>query len=518
MIEQNSVPIFTPDWGADEELLLLEGATIYGLGSWADIADHIGGYRTKEEVRDHYIDTYIDSPNFPLPALADPNDRQLQDELPKDEFQARKKRRIEERKEAAKAAPPTTPKQKPIASHPSCHEVQGYMPGRLEFETELANEAEEAVQHMQFEPGTGLMPNGELEPEMELKMTVKDIYNSRLDARVERKKIIFEHNLLEYRKNTAQDKKRTKDERDLLNKAKPFARMMNHEDYEDFIKGLEYEHNLRIAIAQLQEWRRMGVADLRSGETYEHDKIQRLQQRVLVPGAGSGGGGGGIGAGAAGGGAAGLGSSAFSSSALGARQSKSLATPDTTSTAVQLTMVELPPRLQRAVAAGTGGAPDGRSGAGEANGVGANGAGTNGVGGMNGNGSGSGNGNGNDNGNGSLEADASNNDNNNSGTRLDTPKPRPKYSVPPVPGLMPWRMDSQQCPDLHLLTREEVELCSVIHMQPKPYLVVKEHLIREAMKQGGLLKRKDVKAMAKVGVFFFFFCSVLLWFVLLLLC
>jgi len=67
--------------------------------------------------------------------------------------EARKKRRIEERKEAAKNAPTATPKQKPTASVPACHEVQGYMPRQLEFETEYFNEAEEAVQHMQFEPG-----------------------------------------------------------------------------------------------------------------------------------------------------------------------------------------------------------------------------------------------------------------------------------------------------------------------------------------------------------------------------
>ena len=135
VVEQNSIPIYTDDWGADEELLLLEGSERYGLGSWNDVAEHIGGYRQKDEVRDHYIDTYIDTALFPLPELADPADTQLFERVPKEEFQARKKRRIEERSEAAKTAPPATPKQKPTASVPSCHEVQGFMPGRLEFET-----------------------------------------------------------------------------------------------------------------------------------------------------------------------------------------------------------------------------------------------------------------------------------------------------------------------------------------------------------------------------------------------
>ena len=212
VIEQHSLPVFTEEWGADEELQMLEGAEVYGLGSWADIADHIGGYRTKEEVRDHYISTYIDTPNFPLPARADLNDTTLTDEIPREVFQARKKRRIEERKEAAKNAAPTAPKQKPTSSVPACHEVQGYMPGRLEFELEYHNEAEEAVQHMQFEPGDGLNPRtGEPEPEMGLKLVIMDIYNSRLTARAQRKRAIFEHSLLEYRRNAALDKKRSKE-------------------------------------------------------------------------------------------------------------------------------------------------------------------------------------------------------------------------------------------------------------------------------------------------------------------
>ncbi|PGH27048.1 hypothetical protein AJ80_01233 [Polytolypa hystricis UAMH7299] len=430
VVEQNSVPIYTPDWGADEELLLLEGAEIYGLGSWADIADHIGGYRTREEVRDHYVDIYINSSKFPLPERADPNDKELQEQIPKEEFQARKKRRIEERKEAAKAAPPATPKQKPTASVPACHEVQGYMPGRLEFETEFANEAEEAVQHMSFEPGNGLNANGEMDPEMELKMTVKDIYNSRLTARTERKKVVFEHNLLEYRKNTAQDKKRTKEERELLNKAKPFARMMNHEDFEEFCKGLEYEHNLRLAITQLQEWRTMGIGDLKSGEKYEQEKLQRAQRAVPQ---------------------------GMFDRMASARPKPSQA-PETPSAATQLTMPELPLRLQRS------------------NGI-----------------------------QKAPEASLPLNDfdkmfasSNLNGTSTPKSMTKTKFSVAPVSGQVPWKLENNAAPDLHLLTKEEVELCNVLHLQPKPYLAIKESMIKEAMKQGGSLKKKDVKSMCKL--------------------
>ena len=35
----------------------------------------------------------------------------------------------------------TTTSRKPVASVPLCHEIQGYMPGRLEFDHEAENEA-----------------------------------------------------------------------------------------------------------------------------------------------------------------------------------------------------------------------------------------------------------------------------------------------------------------------------------------------------------------------------------------
>ena len=436
MIEQNSIPIFDKDWGADEELLLLEGAERYGLGSWADISEHIGGYRSKEEVRDHYINTYVNSSHFPLPELADPQDTRLFEEIPKDQFQARKKARIEERKEAAKSAPPAAPKQKPTASVPSCHEVQGFMPGRLEFETEFANDAEEAVQHMQFEPGDGVDPvTGNMDEETTLKMTVFDIYNSRLQARTERKRIIFEHNLLDYKKNTAMDKKRTKEERELHNKAKPFAKMMNHEDFEGFTKDIALEQNLRTAIQQLQEWKQMGVTDLKDGERYEAEKQSRAQ-RSQPQG---------------------------SFDRLASTQKRNQFQTDSVTEVSKLTGPELPHRFQKRPKGGPVFAEDKPAEMNDFD---------------------------------KMFAEAS------SGT-ISPPaqKPRTQYVVQPLTGTTPWKLEEESppAPDLQLLSDGEKQLCNALHMRPKPYLTIKEALVRESMKQGGSLKKKDARSICRVS-------------------
>lgn len=438
VIEQNSIPIYTEDWGADEELLLLEGAEKYGLGSWADISEHIGGYRGKDEVRDHYINTYVNSSLFPLPELADPRDTRLFEKIPKDEFQARKKRRIEERKEAAKLAPPATPKQKPTASVPSCHEVQGFMPGRLEFETEFANDAEEAVQHMQFEPGDGLDPaTGEMDEETTLKMTVFDIYNSRLMARMERKRIIFEHNLLEYKKNTLIDKKRTKEERDLLNKAKPFARMMNHEDFESFTKDLALEQNLRTAIQQLQEWKTMGISDLKGGEKYETEKQNRVQRNQPQ--------------------------GQFDRLASSIQKKANQPQAETVTEVSRLTGPELPHRFQKKSKTVPQFADTKPAVMNDFD---------------------------------KMFAEASNG-------ALSPPalKPKVKYVVQPLNGTTPWKLEEERPapPDLQLLGEEEIQLCNALHIRPKAYLTIKEALLREAMKQGGYLKKKEARSICRVS-------------------
>lgn len=431
VIEQNSFPIFDREWGADEELLLLEGAEIYGLGSWADIADHIGGFRGKEEVRDHYLKTYVDSPSFPLPKRCSPHDCELANEIPREEFQTRKKRRIEERREASKNAPALQPKTKPTASVPSCHEVQGYMPGRLEFETEYANEAEEAVQLMQFDPGDGLNPrSGELEPEMELKLTVMDIYNCRLTQRVERKKVIFEHLLLDYRENTKLEKKRSKEERDLLQKAKPFARIMNHKDFEDLNQGLLDELNLRQAITQLQEWRSNRIGDLRSGEKYENDKVHRIQKAIPM-------------------------GSMDRERLASAQRSKQPPPNDPPSGAALLIAPELPIRPAPQTISEVNGESKPLVN-GLANGV-------NGVNGINGHG-----------------------------------PPKQKYVPQPISGVQSLSLSQENAPDLHLLTPEEAKLCEVIRLQPKPYLMIKEQILKEALKANGTLKKKQAKEICRL--------------------
>lgn len=261
IIEQNAYPVFTPDWGADEELALIEGSQKHGLGNWQDVSDHIGG-RTKEETAQHYNDVYLFSPTYPIPDL-----NVTVPKVAPAVFAKERKDRIESHRKQ-----PLSIHKKPLVSTPLCHEVQGYMPGRLEFETEAENEAEVPVKDMIFDPD-------DQPQDIDLKLAVLGIYNSRLTTRAERKRLIIQHGLLEYRKNAALDKKRCKEEKDMYTKIKPFSRLMTPQDFEDFSVDMMEEVRCRMRLQQLQEWRHNGITSLDLGAKYEKDKAARLAAR-----------------------------------------------------------------------------------------------------------------------------------------------------------------------------------------------------------------------------------------------
>jgi transcriptional adapter 2-alpha len=148
------------------------------------------------------------------------------------QLRARKKQRIDDRRAASKAS--LQAKFETLTSAPSRHEVSGYMPGRLEFETEFFNEADERVKDMIFDDD----PYSEDPGEVDLKLAVLDIYNHNLTKRAEKKRVIFEHGFLEHKKKQQLEKRWSKDDRDLVYKTKPLTRLQNAADYETLVDGL----------------------------------------------------------------------------------------------------------------------------------------------------------------------------------------------------------------------------------------------------------------------------------------
>ncbi|ELU37683.1 SWIRM domain-containing protein [Rhizoctonia solani AG-1 IA] len=238
VVGRHSYPILVEDWGADEsilrELQLLDGLSKCGMGNWSAVAELIGT-RTAEEVEQHYTECYINSTEWPLPRLEHELD------VDYETFQERKKQRIINLRESLKKkAGPT----QPFVSGPTNHEVGGFMPGRREFEHEAENEAEDLVKDLEFgivmDYGGDQQPDDEEKPEgdsmdidvevkvenesdaknsnaddddepqipavpestgsMQLKLTLLDMYNEKLDARIEAKAIVLERGLTDHKR------------------------------------------------------------------------------------------------------------------------------------------------------------------------------------------------------------------------------------------------------------------------------------------------------------------------------
>ncbi|RUS24695.1 hypothetical protein BC938DRAFT_473218 [Jimgerdemannia flammicorona] len=372
VVKPHAFPIFSPDWDADEELLLVEAAEKQGMGNWQAIADYVGT-KTRDECERHYVETYVESKDWPLPNM------NLHFDISEGEFRERKRARLhamQGRSPLPIKGSGSTKAGAPLTSGPTFHEIQGYMPRRLEFETEVENDAEQTVKDMMF--GDEDAPE-----EVELKLMVLDIYNSKLDKRAERRKLIFERGLLEYKKNLAADKKRTKDDRDLHARTRVFARLQTSADYEKFVKGLLDEQRLRDRIAQLQEWRSNGITTIKNGELYEKDKMNRATNiKTFI-----------------------------------ARESE---------------------RAQARAA--------------------------------------------------SRQAAARIED---TPSRASTPKPIGRKPANPLV--------IKEAEGVHLLTEEEQQLCSSLRIMPRPYLVIKETILKECARLGGL-KRRQARQLIKIDV------------------
>lgn len=82
--------------------------------------------------------------------------------------------------------------------------------------------------------------------------------------------------------NQASERKRPKEERELLSRIKHFAQMQTAQDFEDFLNGLIYEDALKRTAAQLQGYRRAGITTLADAARYDREKADRARKAAAL--------------------------------------------------------------------------------------------------------------------------------------------------------------------------------------------------------------------------------------------
>ncbi|KMT08465.1 hypothetical protein BVRB_6g140200 isoform B [Beta vulgaris subsp. vulgaris] len=306
VMDNLSFPLMCPDWNTDEEILLLEGIEMYGLGNWAEVAEHVGT-KSKSECIDHYNTIYMNSPCFPLPDLShvvgknreellamakEQSDLKqvLTEDSMKEESAFSAKVKIEEPHKEAPDSQSSQGVKKPTNStavqdgsngikvedsHPDrsvgekkprtsaddgppVTDLCGYNPKRGEFETEYDNDAEQLLADMEFK-------ETDTEAERELKLRVLRIYSRRLDERKRRKDFVLERNLLypdPFEKNL------TPEEKEICQRYRVFMRFHSKDEHEELLRTVIEEHRIRKRILDLQEARAAGCRTSAEAQRY----------------------------------------------------------------------------------------------------------------------------------------------------------------------------------------------------------------------------------------------------------
>ena len=131
----------------------------------------------------------------------------------------------------------------------------GYLPKRGDFEQEYDMDAELLLADMEFF-------DDDTPENIALKNSVIELYNARLDERIKRKKFTIERGLLDLKSQQKKERKKSKEDREIINNLKPFARFHTKEEHQELENLLCKERHLKELIDQLKFFRSKGLTTL----------------------------------------------------------------------------------------------------------------------------------------------------------------------------------------------------------------------------------------------------------------
>jgi transcriptional adapter 2-alpha len=250
-------------WEVAEELALLEGLRLYGIGNWEDIATHIGT-RNSATCKKHYWKYYLGldrrdtNTGTVSSGAAVASSRSPSPSIPTG-------------KGGASGGTKTGATE---STELPGHDISGYLPLRGDFEIEHDNDAELAIADMDF-------PVNDNPTERSLKLKIIEMYNAKLDERERRKKMVERYGLLDFQKLKADMKRRPQDEREVYDRMRVFARFLEKHEHDQFVESLIHEMHLRKRISKLREYRQNGIRTLQEGQLYDLEKQKRDQEAKI---------------------------------------------------------------------------------------------------------------------------------------------------------------------------------------------------------------------------------------------
>ena len=336
VVDSLSFPVYTLDWGADEETLLLEAVEHYGLGHWVQIGQHVG--KSAEECKAHFFKVYVEAKSFPRPEKSE--------EMQSLNIEKDIRRIIEEKRVAgAKRIAASYQSSGPMDKTPKATLMGSQANGSVKVKVEdiVKKEEKSTEQQGQKKPSakttpeaTGVKDEGSIVPsstaplasqsgplvspaeggapvaliesqqsgyhikrnefeveydheaehliaELEFiedepaesvaeKLKMISIYNRRLDERERRREFVLTRGLVKIKRQQLIDKRRVQAEKSLLGRLRVFARYIPQPQWESLADGLAVEGRLRARLDELKKYREMGL------RTFEEVDLHMQQQ------------------------------------------------------------------------------------------------------------------------------------------------------------------------------------------------------------------------------------------------
>ena len=147
-------------------------------------------------------------------------------------------------------------------------DLPGYMPLREDFDVEYENDAENLLADMEFSPQ-------DHPGDRDLKLQVIKIYNSKLSERDARKRFVIDRGLVDVKKQQQLEKRRSKEEKEIVSRLKVFSRFHSQADHEALVEGVIKANKLRKQIELFQHYRQMGIRTLEQARQYEIERKKR---------------------------------------------------------------------------------------------------------------------------------------------------------------------------------------------------------------------------------------------------
>lgn len=297
IIDKMNFPLFTTSWPMTDELRLISSIEKYGLDNWGDISDNMLN-RGKVECESHYYTFYYKDKEHKYPSNddviltgeTDTNGKfiinpSIQNKNEQIELNEKNQRMLNQG---------TVPELTQLSDRSvknngrsvirgnrnrnesniiqSASEILGYWPKREEFDIEFLNDAELEIAELEF-------LDEDNEHDKKLKMDVLKVYNSQLDERKLRKDFIINKKLLDLKRQNNFESKLSKEDREIFNFLKPFARFYDYSDFFDLYEGLVLEKNLKQKLYQLKTYMKQNIKTV--DELQKYLEVDLNQNNIL---------------------------------------------------------------------------------------------------------------------------------------------------------------------------------------------------------------------------------------------